>query len=133
MKYDFYKNNKTDQIWWIDNFDRIGEHLFSFDKEKIFNLFVDYPFNLTDEQKVLFDKENPFWKDFFIDRHEEWIFQKYKQVTGSDEPLGLIVPFGYPEGFEQYGSVTKVYEECIRQGITWEDLLDYHPPKDAII
>lgn len=27
----FYKNNKNDKIWWVDNFDVIGEMLFSFD------------------------------------------------------------------------------------------------------
>lgn len=64
----FYKENQTDQIWWIDTFDRVGEFLFSFDKKKVFNLFADYPHNLTPEQKAIFDKENPYWKDFFKDR-----------------------------------------------------------------
>lgn len=65
---DFYKQNKGDKIWWIDNLDTIGEILFSFDKKKIFNLYADYPQNLTAEQKALFDKENPYWADFFSDR-----------------------------------------------------------------
>ena len=65
MLSDFYKQNKNDKIWWIDNIDTIGEFLFSFDKKKIFNLFADYPHNLTAEQKEIFDKENPYWKDFF--------------------------------------------------------------------
>lgn len=65
---DFYKENKNDKIWWIDNLDSKGEHLFSFDKKKIFNLFRDYPHELTPEQKKIFDKENPFWADFFKDR-----------------------------------------------------------------
>ena len=46
----------------------VGHHLFSFDKKKIYNLFADYPHNLTTEEKEIFDKENPFWKDFFLDR-----------------------------------------------------------------
>ena len=46
----------------------IGSHLFSFDKKVVFNLFEDYPHNLTDEQKELFDKENPYWVDFFKSR-----------------------------------------------------------------
>ena len=71
MLSDFYKENPTDQIWWIDNFDTVGEHLFSFDKKKIFNLFRDYPHELTAEQKEIFDKENPYWADFFKDRTEE--------------------------------------------------------------
>ena len=65
MLGDFYKKNKNDKIWWIDNIDTIGEFLFSFDKKTIFNLFADYPHNLTAEQKEIFDKENSYWKDFF--------------------------------------------------------------------
>lgn len=59
-------------------------------------------------------------------------YLEYNDKVGG-EPLGLIVPIGYPSGFEKYGSVIKVYEECIRLGVTWEDLLDYHPPEDVMI
>ena len=38
---------------------------FDFDKVKIYNLFADYPHNLTPEEKEIFDKENPYWCDFF--------------------------------------------------------------------
>ena len=68
MLYKFYKENEADQVWWVDTSDRDGEFLFSFDKKKVFNLFADYPHNLTPEQKEIFDKENPYWKDFFKDR-----------------------------------------------------------------
>ena len=68
MKSKFYKNDPTDQIWWIDNPDKIGELLFSFDKKNIFNMFRDYPHNLTPKQKEIFDEENPEWADFFKDR-----------------------------------------------------------------
>lgn len=68
MKYDFYKNNKTDTIFWVDNVNNIGERLFSFDKKKIYNLFADYPHNLTETERRIFDKENPYWRDFFKDR-----------------------------------------------------------------
>lgn len=64
----FYKNNPDDQIWWIDTLDTVGEWLFSFDKKTIFNMFADYPHNLTPEQKEIFDEENPYWADFFRDR-----------------------------------------------------------------
>lgn len=65
----FYKKNPDDKIWWIDNQDeRKGVWLFSFDKKNIFNMFADYPHNLTSEQKEIFDEENPFWADFFKDR-----------------------------------------------------------------
>ena len=65
----WYKNNHTDKIWWLDNTDeKVGEWIFSFDKETTFNMFADYPHKLTAEQKEIFDKENPFWKEFFADR-----------------------------------------------------------------
>lgn len=82
-EYEFYKENENDLIWWVehyiildkdkelteDNVDKtIGEHLFTFDKKKIYNLFADYPHKLTKEEKEIFDKENPFWKEFFKDR-----------------------------------------------------------------
>lgn len=63
----FYKEHEDDEIWWLDSENK-GEWLFSFDKKKIFNLFADYPYNLTPEQKEIFDDENPYWKDFFKDR-----------------------------------------------------------------
>lgn len=69
MQSNWYKNNESDKIWWLDNAgENVGEWIFSFDKEKTFNMFADYPHNLTKEQKEIFDKENPFWKDFFSDR-----------------------------------------------------------------
>lgn len=70
-EHNFYRNRKKDKIWWVDNPDVIGKHLFSFDKKTVFNLFTDYPWKLTKEQKELFDKENPYWADFFQDRTME--------------------------------------------------------------
>lgn len=64
----FYKQNKTDQIWWVDTSEWDGYFLFSFDRKEVFNLFADYPHKLTAEQKEIFDQENPFWADFFKDR-----------------------------------------------------------------
>lgn len=64
----FFKQNETDQIWWVDTSETDGLFLFSFDRKKIYNLFSDYPFKLTPEEKSIFDKENPYWKDFFSDR-----------------------------------------------------------------
>ncbi|WP_347283054.1 hypothetical protein [uncultured Muribaculum sp.] len=64
----FYKENQNDKIYWVDTPDQVGVFLFSFDREKVFNLFEDYPHNLTPEQKALFDRENPYWAEFFKDR-----------------------------------------------------------------
>ena len=65
MQYDFYKENDTDRIWWVDTVDTIGLYLFSFDRKKIYNLFSDYPHKLSAEEKRIFDEENPYWKAFF--------------------------------------------------------------------
>lgn len=63
-----YKENETDIISWVDNVHAFGEHLFTFDGVKVYNLFADYPYNLSKEEKEIFDKENPYWADFFKDR-----------------------------------------------------------------
>lgn len=65
MSDDSKKDNK---VMWIDNPDVIGEMVFTFDGEKKFNLFSDYPHELTAEQKRIFDEENPYWAEFFKDR-----------------------------------------------------------------
>lgn len=67
-KYRFYKNNPKDTIYWVDDPETVGIHQFSFDKKKVFNLFTDYPHKLTAEQREVFDRENPQWRDFFADR-----------------------------------------------------------------
>ena len=55
----WYKNEDSDTIWWLEVPDNDGDWLFSFDKKTIFNMFADYPQKLTPEQKAIFDKENP--------------------------------------------------------------------------
>lgn len=64
----WYKNNPDDKIWWLNNPEVKGEWVFSFDKKTEFNMFRDYPYALTLEQKKIFDEENPYWKNFFMDR-----------------------------------------------------------------
>lgn len=68
MLSDFYKQNESDLIWWVDDLESVGEFLFSFDKKKIYNMFADYPHNLSKEEKEIFDNENSYWKDYFKDR-----------------------------------------------------------------
>lgn len=73
--YTFYKKNKGDKIYWVahDVIDPItneldvvyGGLLISFDHHNMLSLWTDYPGKFTPEQKALFDKENPFWADFF--------------------------------------------------------------------
>ncbi len=67
----WYKNNKSDKVWWKDTSGSMGLWIFSFDKKDEFNLFSDYPHKLTDEQKEIFDKENSHWKEFFKDREKQ--------------------------------------------------------------
>ncbi len=63
-------NRSVIEFRWIDNKKQKGEMLFTFDGKEIFNLFQDYPYKLTQEQKEMFDSLNPFWADFFKDRVE---------------------------------------------------------------
>ena len=63
---DFYKETEESKVWWIDKLDVKGENLFSFDQKKIYNLFADYPHNMTEEEVEIFNQENPFWRDFFL-------------------------------------------------------------------
>lgn len=64
----WFRNSPDDQVWWLDNQEVKGEFIFSFDKKTAFNLFQDYPWKLTPEQKQIFDEENPEWANFFKDR-----------------------------------------------------------------
>lgn len=61
----FYKKNPSDKIWWVDKPNNKGDMEFTFDKQKIYNIFRDYPERLTSNEKRIFDAENPFWVDFF--------------------------------------------------------------------
>ena len=75
----WYKNNPEDTIWWLDNSSEMcGWFVFSFDKENEFNLFADYPYKLSREQKEIFDRENPYWFSFFIERTLEYERQNHK-------------------------------------------------------
>lgn len=69
-KYTYYKNNNTDIIEWADTgATEDGLWLFRFAQNgKVFNLFRDYPQELTKEQKEIFDRENPQWAEFLKDR-----------------------------------------------------------------
>lgn len=78
------KENQSDQIWWgtvyygiseddiksgrVSNSDLndatgFGDHVFSFDKEKAYWLFRDYPWALSQHEKEIFDKKTPIGKN----------------------------------------------------------------------
>lgn len=64
-----YKENDNDKIWWVDtSWYAKGLMLITFDKKKFYNLFEDYPQNMSSEEIAIFDKENSFWEDYFSDR-----------------------------------------------------------------
>ena len=79
-KYSFVKQNPGDRVWWLDNYDIIGEFVFSFDKEKTFNLFEDYPHKLSVREWIIFNAENEYWEDFFRDRNEEYEAEHAKEI-----------------------------------------------------
>ena len=64
----WYKEKPENETYWLYDSDIRGDRVFSFDKKTMFHLFQDYPMKLTEEQKRIFDKENPFWANFFSDR-----------------------------------------------------------------
>lgn len=69
MQNNWYKEKENDKIWWLDNGPEIkGEFVFSFDQKKKYNLFSDYPKNMTKEEIMIFNKENPYWERFFRSR-----------------------------------------------------------------
>jgi len=57
-KLDFYRED-GERIWWVDDTTQKGELLFSFDREKIYNFWKDYPDKLTPEEREIFARENP--------------------------------------------------------------------------
>lgn len=69
---------------------------------------------------------------FFKETEEGRKYLEYNDKVGG-KPIGLTVPFGYPNGVEEMGGVIAVYDACIKQGITWEVLLDFHPSNEVII
>ena len=69
---------------------------------------------------------------YFNETEEGRKYLEYNNKVGG-EPIGLIIPFGYPKGVEEMGGVIAVYERCIERGITWEELLGYNPPEDVIL
>ena len=66
-KYIFHKDEEhpENKIWEVEEIGVIGGLLFSFDKKKIYNLWKDYPQNFSPEEKEIFDREYPYWAEFF--------------------------------------------------------------------
>ena len=79
-KCSYYKENESDQVWWLDIPGDIGTIVFSFDKKKKYYLFCDYPDKLTVEQWMIFNAENPHWVDFFKPCNMEYIMKHTEEI-----------------------------------------------------
>lgn len=65
----FFHKNKDDRTWWVSyDPEEEGRLPVTFDKKRILNLWQDYPQNFTAEEKEIFDRENPYWANFFKGR-----------------------------------------------------------------
>lgn len=75
------------------------------------------------------EDERRMWAEDEVGR----AYLEYNDKVGG-EPLRLIIPYGYPEGVDEFGGVIAVYKECIKKNVTWEELLNYKkPPSGAIL
>lgn len=65
--YIFYKEDESNVIWSVDVDPPMkhGSLLFSFDKKTIYSFFRDYPHELSDGQRAIFDAEFPSWADYY--------------------------------------------------------------------
>ncbi len=81
----FYKVNKKDKTWRIK--DESGKLLVSFDKKKIYDLWTDYPFAMTEEEIRIFDKEHPYWAKFFAHRKE---YPKAEPYAPEDKAIEFL-------------------------------------------
>ena len=88
MRYQFYKENENDRIWWAFTPDVTGVWLFSFDQKTVFNMF--------EETKIL-DHVNQIAKALWDEL--EAIKADYPIVTGH-RGLGLMqgLEFSVPAG-----------------------------------
>ena len=117
---DFYKKKKTDIIWWVKE-KKAGIHVFSFDKETVFNLMTDYPNKLTPQQKEIFDKENPYWKAYFQKKNANEIPPEIKYVDDitPEEYMQLRHDVGWVE-FPLEQAKARIdnayYVLCVREG-----------------
>lgn len=66
----FEPRDEGDKVLWKTD-SGTGEFVFTIDGKNEYNLFQDYPEKLTEEERLIFAKENPFWVQFFSDRLKE--------------------------------------------------------------
>lgn len=59
-----HKERPTDRTTWVTIVGRETAIAFTFDKKKLYFLYRDYHL-LSPEEKEIFDKENPYWANYF--------------------------------------------------------------------
>lgn len=78
----FYKKNESDTIWWVNNPNEKGKMEFTFDKKTIYNLYQDYK-NLPQDLKEIFNKENPYWDEYFNGK---------KETPSEEQQISMVEP-----------------------------------------
>ena len=128
----WYKDEDTDKVWWYDS-DRTGLFLFSFDREKAYNLFRDYPWKLSVTEWLTFNNENEYWYNFF----EAWNNQYERENQEEIEKHRLAVEKyrmrrdGRVQARmdeENHGNTKLPFGLCEREGI---EVGEDWTPKDA--
>lgn len=71
---------------WVKNREEFGARLFTFGNGKIYNLFADFPFKLSEEEVEVFREANPYWANFFKDRLEKYEASKESPKESSGGP-----------------------------------------------
>ena len=101
VEYTSYREHRGDKVWWVnktvDGERPLGEHIFTFDKKKLFNLFRDYPDKLYVDEWLLFNEENPFWADFFEDRNEMYLIAHADELETSGRRREAMESFMNPK------------------------------------
>lgn len=124
----FYKDNPDFAIWRYSEYAEEGPWYFSFDKKKIYNLFAGDYDKLTDSEKEIFDKEYPFWAEFFEQKNDDSleypaaaviIIKDGKILCASRSESGeLCGPGGKAEDYDTDIEATAIREAQEEFGIT---------------
>lgn len=71
-EYCFHRVSPNGKVLWVERNDHTKGRLeVTFDQKKIYNLWSDYPDNMTKEEVEIFDEEEPFWAGYFSYRKED--------------------------------------------------------------
>ena len=76
-----FRKNRGDKVWWVEEDDVYGNMEFTFDKKKVYNLFRDYPEKLSVKEWMVFNEENPYWKNFFERSNDRYIQDHFEEIA----------------------------------------------------